>query len=204
MLVALFDLVKIARHTRPHHFGWLTWGPAVEIWQSAPRCIFPSPRSPRSISVRPALQDRPPQCPAARCRVAHSLRRKRPVSRPRRTEPQFDYIVSNPPYIGLDEKPSLPRDVVAYEPHQALFSGRAGLDVLARLIAAAAATADARAAGCSANSIRHNGRPAGPCGTASGTRASPIRRRFDTQSARAPGSPPTLDAEPSDRPQRQS
>lgn len=49
---------------------------------------------------------------------------------------QFDYIIANPPYIGLREKPDLPRDVVHYEPHLALFAGETGIDVLARLIAA--------------------------------------------------------------------
>ncbi len=53
-------------------------------------------------------------------------------------EQRFDYIIANPPYIGLDEKPSLPRDVVGFEPHQALFGGPRGLDVLAELVVAAA------------------------------------------------------------------
>ncbi len=35
---------------------------------------------------------------------------------------QFSLIVSNPPYIGLDEKKDLDRSVVDFEPHQALFS----------------------------------------------------------------------------------
>ncbi|MFI4875039.1 MAG: peptide chain release factor N(5)-glutamine methyltransferase [Blastopirellula sp. JB062] len=46
----------------------------------------------------------------------------------------FDVIVSNPPYIGLVEKASLPKDVVQYEPHEALFSGDDGLDAIRRLI----------------------------------------------------------------------
>jgi release factor glutamine methyltransferase len=51
---------------------------------------------------------------------------------------RFDYIVSNPPYIGLREKEQLPRDVVDHEPHLALFSGEVGLDCSRRLIAEAA------------------------------------------------------------------
>ena len=35
----------------------------------------------------------------------------------------FDVIVSNPPYISEDEKINLPKNVVDYEPHQALFTG---------------------------------------------------------------------------------
>ncbi len=51
---------------------------------------------------------------------------------------RFDYIIANPPYIGLAEQASLPPDVVGHEPHEALFAGEQGLDVLERLIAAAA------------------------------------------------------------------
>ncbi len=42
----------------------------------------------------------------------------------------FDVIVSNPPYIGERERASLPRNVVDYEPAEALFSGEDGLDAL--------------------------------------------------------------------------
>lgn len=54
------------------------------------------------------------------------------------SERQFDLIVSNPPYVGRAEQPSLQREVVAHEPHQALFAGEHGLDVYPRLIAQAA------------------------------------------------------------------
>ena len=37
--------------------------------------------------------------------------------------PSFDIIASNPPYITEDEKGILPKNVVDYEPHLALFSG---------------------------------------------------------------------------------
>ena len=33
----------------------------------------------------------------------------------------FDLIISNPPYIPLDQKDSLEPEVVEYEPHEALF-----------------------------------------------------------------------------------
>lgn len=52
-------------------------------------------------------------------------------------EPAYDAIVSNPPYIGLVEKPTLPRDVLEYEPHAALFSGEDGLDAIRQLVAQA-------------------------------------------------------------------
>jgi release factor glutamine methyltransferase len=51
---------------------------------------------------------------------------------------QFDLIVSNPPYVGRAEQRDLQREVVAHEPHQALFAGQDGLDVYPRLIAQAA------------------------------------------------------------------
>ena len=37
------------------------------------------------------------------------------------TLPMFDIIISNPPYIPLNEKEKLAKNVVAYEPHTALF-----------------------------------------------------------------------------------
>ncbi len=43
----------------------------------------------------------------------------------------FDLIVSNPPYIGVDEE--LPPEVRDHEPHAALFSGTTGLEFYARL-----------------------------------------------------------------------
>lgn len=51
---------------------------------------------------------------------------------------RFDFILSNPPYVATSERDQMARDVVDYEPHSALFAGEQGLDVLARLIPAAA------------------------------------------------------------------
>ncbi len=48
---------------------------------------------------------------------------------------KFDFIVSNPPYIGLHEKSTLPADVIDHEPHNALFAGPTGREVLERLVA---------------------------------------------------------------------
>jgi release factor glutamine methyltransferase len=50
----------------------------------------------------------------------------------------FDLIVANPPYIGEQEKQSLPMEVACYEPEQSLFSGNDGLDCYRRLIPASA------------------------------------------------------------------
>ncbi|HKW26590.1 MAG TPA: peptide chain release factor N(5)-glutamine methyltransferase [Terriglobales bacterium] len=46
----------------------------------------------------------------------------------------FDYVVSNPPYIGDREADSVEAQVRSFEPHLALFAGPSGLEVFARLI----------------------------------------------------------------------
>jgi release factor glutamine methyltransferase len=48
--------------------------------------------------------------------------------------PQFDLIVSNPPYIPLGEAPQLQREVRAHEPAVSLFAGEDGLAIYAPLI----------------------------------------------------------------------
>lgn len=53
---------------------------------------------------------------------------------PWRDADSFDIIVSNPPYIGLREAPSLPSNVRDHEPHAALFAGDDGLAVLRRIV----------------------------------------------------------------------
>jgi len=47
---------------------------------------------------------------------------------------RFDVIVSNPPYIGIADAPTLQREVRAHEPEIALFAGHDGLAVYAPLI----------------------------------------------------------------------
>ncbi len=48
-------------------------------------------------------------------------------------ERQFDFIVSNPPYVTTEEMQELPRDVRDYEPHVALEAGPLGTEVIGRL-----------------------------------------------------------------------
>ncbi|NBV44813.1 MAG: peptide chain release factor N(5)-glutamine methyltransferase [Planctomycetia bacterium] len=50
----------------------------------------------------------------------------------------FDIVVSNPPYVREDEFAGLPADVRLHEPRGALVSGPTGVEVIARLAAAAA------------------------------------------------------------------
>jgi release factor glutamine methyltransferase len=68
-------------------------------------------------------------------RRANFLRTYWPDARPAKR--CFDLIVSNPPYIGLDEAASLPREILEHEPREALFAGAEGMDAYPRLIAQA-------------------------------------------------------------------
>jgi len=49
----------------------------------------------------------------------------------------FDFILSNPPYIGLQEMEVVAQDVRENEPHVALFAGPQGLDVITPLVSQA-------------------------------------------------------------------
>jgi release factor glutamine methyltransferase len=46
---------------------------------------------------------------------------------------EFDAILSNPPYVAQSERGSLPPEILRHEPHQALFAGADGLDVIRSL-----------------------------------------------------------------------
>jgi release factor glutamine methyltransferase len=46
----------------------------------------------------------------------------------------FDLVVSNPPYVPLEDRPTLAREVREYEPELALYGGPDGLGVYRRLI----------------------------------------------------------------------
>jgi release factor glutamine methyltransferase len=47
-------------------------------------------------------------------------------------------VVSNPPYVGLDEADGLQREVRCHEPHVALFAGEDGFSIYRQLIGEAA------------------------------------------------------------------
>ncbi len=46
----------------------------------------------------------------------------------------FDFVVSNPPYVGFDEADKVQKSVRDYEPQMAVFAGRRGLDIISPLI----------------------------------------------------------------------
>jgi len=48
--------------------------------------------------------------------------------------PQFDGLVSNPPYIRDDERKGLQPEVALHEPAEALFAGSDGLDIVRRIV----------------------------------------------------------------------
>jgi release factor glutamine methyltransferase len=49
----------------------------------------------------------------------------------------FDFVVSNPPYVGKNEADKVQRSVFDFEPRMAVFSGESGQDVIRPLIAQA-------------------------------------------------------------------
>jgi release factor glutamine methyltransferase len=52
----------------------------------------------------------------------------------------FDFVVSNPPYVGESEEDSVQLEVRKFEPPNAVFSGPSGLEVIERLIPQAHST----------------------------------------------------------------
>ena len=47
---------------------------------------------------------------------------------------KFDFVVSNPPYVGESEEESVQLEVRKFEPRNAVFGGPSGLEVIERLI----------------------------------------------------------------------
>ena len=46
----------------------------------------------------------------------------------------FDFVVSNPPYVGESEEDQVQLEVRKFEPRQAVFAGHTGLEVMERLV----------------------------------------------------------------------
>src|SRR5580698_11088864 len=49
-------------------------------------------------------------------------------------QPPFDYVVSNPPYVGESEEDQVQLEVRKFEPRNAVFGGPTGIEVIERLI----------------------------------------------------------------------
>jgi release factor glutamine methyltransferase len=52
----------------------------------------------------------------------------------RRTGMEFDFIVSNPPYVSKESWAGLPPEIREYEPRLALVAGESGLELIRRLV----------------------------------------------------------------------
>ena len=63
--------------------------------------------------------------------------REGPLFEPLEEGERFDIIVSNPPYIAESERAGLQPEVRDWEPPEALFAGKDGLDVIRQLVAGA-------------------------------------------------------------------
>jgi release factor glutamine methyltransferase len=46
----------------------------------------------------------------------------------------FDFVISNPPYVGESEEEQVQLEVRKHEPHHAIFAGPTGLEIIKRLI----------------------------------------------------------------------
>ncbi|MBZ5522657.1 MAG: peptide chain release factor N(5)-glutamine methyltransferase [Acidobacteriia bacterium] len=46
----------------------------------------------------------------------------------------FDFVISNPPYVGESEADKVQKQVKDFEPHMAVFSGLEGMDIYKRLV----------------------------------------------------------------------
>jgi release factor glutamine methyltransferase len=109
---------------------------AVALAHELPQAqIFATDISPAALEVAARNAARNGVAARIEFRRANFLRTYLADSRP--TKRCFNLIVSNPPYIGLDEAASLPREVREHEPHEALFAGPEGVEAYPRLIAQA-------------------------------------------------------------------
>jgi release factor glutamine methyltransferase len=111
---------------------------AVALSHELPQAqIVATDISPAALEVAARNAARHGVAPRIEFRRANFLRTYLADSRP--VKRCFDLIVSNPPYIGLDEAASLPREVREHEPREALFAGPEGVEAYPHLIAQAEA-----------------------------------------------------------------
>jgi release factor glutamine methyltransferase len=82
--------------------------------------------SPEALEVARANADRHPLTSRVEFHQADLLEGFSPAS--------FDFVVSNPPYVGESEEDSVQLEVRKFEPRNAVFAGPTGLEVIERLI----------------------------------------------------------------------
>ncbi len=70
--------------------------------------------------------------------LSSEAKRSRETSTPEGpTLRDFDFVVSNPPYVGFGEADKVQRSVREFEPQMAVFAGEQGLDIIGSLISQA-------------------------------------------------------------------
>ena len=90
----------------------------------------------------------------------------------------FDFIVSNPPYVGESEEDQVQLEVRKFEPRNAVFAGPTGLEIIARLIPRSFCT--------QAKRLANNGSQRNNCGRSKGF---VVRLERSSDHKRSPGIP---------------
>ncbi len=88
--------------------------------------IYATDISPEALEVARANAARHELAPRIEFHLADLLGKFPPAS--------FDFVVSNPPYVGDSEEDSVQLEVRKFEPRNAVFAGPTGLEVIERLI----------------------------------------------------------------------
>lgn len=80
------------------------------------------------------LSENPDLCHPERSESAPADERSRRTPFAGMSFDDFDFVVSNPPYVGKNEADKVQRSVFEFEPRIAVFSGECGLDIIRPLI----------------------------------------------------------------------
>lgn len=80
------------------------------------------------------IGDGPTLCHPERSEVAVATERSRGIPLSAIEFRDFDFVVSNPPYVGFGEADKVQKSVFEFEPRMAVFAGENGLDVIRPLI----------------------------------------------------------------------
>jgi len=84
--------------------------------------------------VLTSLSENPDLCHPERSESAPADERSRRTPFAGMSFDDFDFVVSNPPYVGKNEADKVQRSVFEFEPRIAVFSGECGLDIIRPLI----------------------------------------------------------------------